>query len=295
VAISLILVYGQGVRRHQAMSEPGPVNENQPLPVVSVVIPARNEAQNLPRLIEEIRLALIHQDHEIIVVDDGSTDDTLLVLQGLVSQRKGEELVIVRHERSAGQSAGVRSGLMHARSPLVATLDGDGQNDPRFFVDMLELFEQAGPELGMVGGQRVGRKDTGMKRWASRFANGLRQKLLNDQTRDSGCGIKIIRRDVMLRLPYFNGWHRFMAALVLREGYHLRFVDVIDRPRQHGQSNYGIFDRALVGILDLFGVWWLRKRFRPYVAPASAEASASRAARGIKALPASSQGREPRR
>jgi glycosyltransferase involved in cell wall biosynthesis len=173
----------------------------------------------------------------------------------------------IKHASSCGQSAAVRSGVKYARAPVAVTLDGDGQNDPAFIPELLRVLEEGGDRMGLVAGQRVGRKDTGFKKFQSRIANGVRGAVLRDGTRDSGCGLKAFRRDVFLALPYFDGLHRFLPALMRREGYDIGYVDVVDRPRQAGISNYGMWDRLWVGILDLMGVWWLirRKRHVPLV------------------------------
>ena len=166
----------------------------------------------------------------------------------------------IRHDRSAGQSAAVRSGVFAARGAIIATMDGDGQNDPAFLPKLVEALEAAGPKVGIAAGQRLKRTDTQLKRLASRFANGLRESILHDGTRDSGCGLKAIRTDLFRTLPYFDGWHRYLPALVMREGFGVVHIDVVDRSRRHGKSNYGILDRGLRGALDLIGVWWLRRR-----------------------------------
>ena len=166
----------------------------------------------------------------------------------------------IRHDRSAGQSAAVRSGVFAARGKIIATMDGDGQNDPAFLPKLVEALEAAGPKVGIAAGQRLKRTDTQLKRLASRFANGLRESILHDGTRDSGCGLKAIRTDLFRTLPYFDGWHRYLPALVMREGFGVVHIDVVDRSRRHGKSNYGILDRGLRGALDLIGVWWLRRR-----------------------------------
>src|SRR6478752_3896663 len=147
-----------------------------------------------------------------------------------------------------------------ARAPIVGTLDGDGQNDPKFLPAMIRALEQGAPGIGLVAGQRVGRKASGFKRLQSRIANGVRAAVLRDGTRDTGCGLKAFRRDVFLRLPYFDGLHRFLPALVKREGFAIGYVDVVDRSRGSGVSNYGLWDRLWIGILDLAGVWWLIRR-----------------------------------
>jgi dolichol-phosphate mannosyltransferase len=154
----------------------------------------------------------------------------------------------------------VRSGVAAARAPVIATLDGDGQNDPTFIPALLQAFEQGGERIGLVAGQRVGRRSSAFKKLQSRIANGVRGAILRDGTRDSGCGLKVFRRDAFLALPYFDGLHRFLPALFRRDGLTIAYVDVIDRARRHGQSNYGMWDRLWVGILDLAGVWWLIRR-----------------------------------
>ncbi|WP_156453348.1 glycosyltransferase family 2 protein [Polycladidibacter hongkongensis] len=225
---------------------------------VSVVVPAKNEQDNLPILLDEIASALEGTAFEVVVIDDGSDDNTAQVMQ-----QYGEQngfLLLLQHAKSCGQSCAVRTGLSHARGKVVVTIDGDGQNDPSYIPALLEALERGGPSVALAAGQRLGRKASVFKRYASKWANALRGALLKDNTRDSGCGLKALRREVFLRLPYFDSWHRFLPALVIREGYGVVHVDVVDRERQHGVSKYGIFDRALVGILDLYGVWWLRRR-----------------------------------
>ncbi|MBN9024932.1 MULTISPECIES: glycosyltransferase family 2 protein [Kaistia] len=234
-------------------------------PEVSVVIPCKNEAENLPELIGEIAAALAGRNFEIIVVDDGSTDATPAVIRDLMRDRPW--LRSMRDTRSSGQSAAVRTGLLAARGDVVLTIDGDGQNNPEFMPAMLDALEQGGPRTALVAGQRLKRTDSGAKRMASRFANRLRGSILKDGTRDSGCGLKAVRREVFLLFPYFDGWHRYLPALTIREGYKVAHVDVVDRNRRHGTSKYGILDRALVGALDLFGVWWLIRRRKNLPAP----------------------------
>jgi dolichol-phosphate mannosyltransferase len=227
-------------------------------PAVSIVVPVRNEAGNVAPLVAEIAAALAgHWPFEIVYVNDGSTDGTEAELQRLMAQHPW--LRRVRHTQSCGQSAAVRSGVRAARAPLVVTLDGDGQNDPAFIPAMLRALE-ASPKVGLIAGQRVGRKASGFKKFQSRIANGVRGAVLRDGTRDTGCGLKAFRRDVFLALPYFDGLHRFLPALVKREGRGIGYVDVVDRPRAHGVSNYGLWDRLWVGILDLAGVCWLIRR-----------------------------------
>ncbi len=228
-------------------------------PTVSVVVPVRNEAENIAPLLGEIATALDGQwPFEVIYVDDGSSDGTGVELTRLKAQYPF--LRRLRHAQSCGQSAAVRTGVRAARAPLVATLDGDGQNDPAFLPALVRALEGGGPSMGMIAGQRVGRKASGFKKLQSRIANTVRGAVLRDGTRDTGCGLKAVRRDLFLSLPYFDGLHRFLPALVRREGYEVGYVDVVDRPRSHGVSNYGMWDRLWVGILDLAGVWWLIRR-----------------------------------
>ena len=227
---------------------------------VSIVVPVRNEAENIAPLVDEIANALDkHLAFELIYVNDGSTDRTEAELARLMASRPW--LRQIRHEISCGQSAAVSSGVMHARAAIVVTLDGDGQNDPAFIPALLEAMMKA-PHIGLVAGQRVGRQASGFKKFQSRVANAVRSVVLRDGTRDTGCGLKAFRRDLFLRLPYFDGLHRFLPALVRREGYAIGYVDVVDRPRRAGTSNYGMWDRLWIGILDLIGVWWLIRRRR---------------------------------
>ena len=232
-----------------------------PLVAVSIVVPVRNEEGNVAPLIAEIVAALGERwPFEIIYVNDGSTDGTAAKLAEL--KRERDNLREIKHAQSSGQSAAVRSGVRAARGPIVATLDGDGQNNPAFLPALIAAVETGGSHVGLAAGQRVGRKDTEFKRMQSRIANKVRNAILQDGTRDTGCGMKAFRRDVFLSMPYFDGLHRFLPALVRREGYDIAYVDVIDRPRHSGVSNYGFFDRLWIGIMDLAGVWWLIKRKR---------------------------------
>ena len=229
---------------------------------VSIVVPVRNEAENVSPLIAEIAAALdARWKYEIIYVNDGSTDSTADRLAAVMRQRGN--LRQIRHATSSGQSAAVRSGVRAARGAIVATLDGDGQDNPAFLPDLILAIENGGERVGLVAGQRVGRKDTGFKKIQSRVANGVRNAILRDGTRDTGCGLKAFRREVFLMMPYFDGLHRFLPALMRREGYEIAYVDVIDRPRHSGVSNYGFFDRLWIGIMDLAGVWWLIRRKKP--------------------------------
>jgi len=226
-----------------------------PRPEVSIIIPARDEAEALPDLLLEIAAHGIPWPHEVVVVDDGSSDGTGDAVRAL-------ELPFVRllrHETSGGKSRAIRSGALAARGALVVTMDGDGQNDPRFLPDLLAPLRRD-PTLGLVAGQRTRRHDGWAKKGVSRLANRMRRALLYDDTHDTACGLKAMRRDAYLLLPFFDNNHRFLPALFLREGWKITHVSVEDRPRTAGRSKYGIFDRALVGLPDLLGVWWLRKR-----------------------------------
>ena len=235
---------------------------------VSIVVPVRNEAENISPLVAEIASALDGRwNYEIIYVNDGSTDATADRLAAVMKQRGN--LREIRHAISAGQSAAVRSGVRAARGVIVATLDGDGQNNPVFLPDLIVAIERGGDRTGLAAGQRVGRKDTGFKKIQSRIANRVRSAILQDGTRDTGCGLKVFRREVFLMMPYFDGLHRFLPALMRREGYEIAYVDVVDRPRHSGVSNYGFFDRLWIGIMDLAGVWWLIRRKKP--TPAATE------------------------
>ena len=229
---------------------------------VSVVVPVRNERDNLAPLISEIAGALDGRwAYEIICVNDGSTDSTGEKLAEL--KQRYAQLRQIRHAASGGQSAAVRSGVRAARGAIVATLDGDGQNDPAFLPDLIAAVEKGAGRVGLAAGQRVGRKDSGFKKLQSRIANGVRSAILHDGTRDTGCGLKAFPREVFLAMPYFDGLHRFLPALVRREGYDIAYVDVTDRSRHSGVSNYGFFDRLWIGIMDLAGVWWLIRRKKP--------------------------------
>lgn len=231
---------------------------SQASPAISVVVPVRNEAGNIAPLIAEIAGAMQGRAFEIVYVNDGSSDATEQELRGLMAEHP--YLRQIRHRQSCGQSAAVRTGVAMARGPIVATLDGDGQNDPAFIPKLVAVLEAGAPRIGLVAGQRVGRKAGGFKKLQSRIANGVRKAVLKDGTRDTGCGLKAFRRELFLALPYFDGQHRFLPALVRREAFEIGYVDVIDRPRGHGVSNYGFWDRLWIGILDLAGVWWLIRR-----------------------------------
>jgi dolichol-phosphate mannosyltransferase len=234
---------------------------NELAPDLSIVVPVKNEAGNIAPIVAEIVAAVrARWSFEILYVNDGSSDGTEAELLSLMATYP--TLRLIKHARSCGQSAAVRSGVAAARAPLVATLDGDGQNNPAFIPRLVEALEVGAPPVGLVAGQRVGRKASGFKRLQSRVANAVRGGILRDGTRDAGCGLKAFRRELFLALPYFDGLHRFLPALARRHGYQVAYVDVVDRPRGRGMSNYGMWDRLWVGIFDLCGVWWLIRRMK---------------------------------
>jgi dolichol-phosphate mannosyltransferase len=230
-------------------------------PAVSVVVPVRNEADNIAPLIDEIAATMTGRfDFEVVCVDDGSRDDTEATLMRLMGQFAW--LRQIKHFSSCGQSAAVHTGVAAAQAPIIVTIDGDGQNDPSFIPALVHALEKGSARVGLIAGQRIGRKASGFKQFQSRVANAVRAAILRDGTRDTGCGLKAFRRELFLALPFFDGLHRFLPALVKREGYDIGYIEVIDRSRRHGSSNYGMWDRLFVGILDLLGVWWLLRRRR---------------------------------
>lgn len=229
-------------------------------PAISIVAPMYNEAGGAAALIAEIAAALDGEAFEIIAVDDGSTDETAMALQA--AKAATPQLRVLRHRYNAGQSRALRTGALAARGPVIATLDGDGQNDPADLPALLAAFRAGGAALGMVGGERRNRRDTAAKRIASRAANAIRRAVLNDGAADTGCGLKVMRRDAFLALPYFDHFHRYIPALMGREGYQVEFLPVGHRARAHGRSKYTNIGRALVAIRDLAGVAWLMSRRR---------------------------------
>jgi glycosyltransferase involved in cell wall biosynthesis len=251
---------------------------------LSIVIPARNEAPNVAPLVAEIGAALDGVvNYEIVYVDDGSSDDTAGAIRAAMG---GAPVRLLRHAKSCGQSAAVRSGVIAARAPWIATLDADGQNDP---ADIRKLWELARAALAadklLLAGYRQKRRDTAIKRLSSRIANAVRGAMLEDRTPDTGCGLKLLRRELYLALPFFDHNHRFLPALVLREGGTVQSVPVNHRPRQRGTSNYGLFDRLWVGIVDLFGVMWLQHRAKVPVLLAEEEASGAATLRSTGTRP----------
>jgi dolichol-phosphate mannosyltransferase len=235
-----------------------PECERGPIPTISVVTPVRNEAGNIGPLVLEIAAVLDGRAFEIVCVDDGSEDGTTQELRELMLERPW--LRQIRHTQTCGQSAALRTGVTLARAATIVTIDGDGQNDPAYIPQLIAVLGSNSPRFGMVAGLRTGRKASGFKMWQSRVANSFRAYVLKDGTRDTGCGLKAFSREMFLSLPYFDGLHRFLPALVRREGFDVGYVEVTDRPRRHGVSNYGIWDRLWVGIFDLIGVWWLIRR-----------------------------------
>ena len=231
-------------------------------PQISVVVPVYNEAENVEKLVREIHAALSGIPFEMNFVNDCSTDNTQDVLQGLKDEFPN--LRVLSHRHNAGQSRAVRTGILAAAGPVIATLDGDGQNDPADIPALYTQFTRAdAPDnLGLVGGRRAKRQDSWAKKVGSRFGNGVRKKLLKDNADDTGCGLKVFSREAFLRLPYFDHVHRYIPALMLREGYATEFCDVNHRHREFGVSKYTNFGRLMVSIADLRGVMWLNRRSR---------------------------------
>lgn len=228
-------------------------------PELSVVVPVFNERDNVAPLVHEIVVALRGRiPFEIVYVDDCSKDDSFAVLQGLMASTP--ELRVLRHTAQSGQSTAIRNGVQAARGAWIATLDGDGQNDPADIPKLLAARDQADPSLKLFAGWRVTRRDSGSKRWASKIANAIRSRLLKDETPDTGCGIKLFERAVFLDLPYFDHMHRYLPALVKRAGWRSVSVPVNHRERSAGVSKYNNLNRAWVGLADLRGVAWLIKR-----------------------------------
>jgi dolichol-phosphate mannosyltransferase len=227
-----------------------------PTPQLSVVVPVFNEQDNVGPLLREVVAALRGRiDFEAVFVDDDSKDGTLAALQALKAEVP--ELRVLHHVRQSGQSTAVRTGVKAARGAWIATLDGDGQNDPADIPKLLTARESAARDIKLFAGWRVNRQDSGSKRWASKWANAIRARMLRDDTPDTGCGIKLFERDAFLDLPYFDHMHRYLPALMQRAGWKTVSVPVNHRPRSAGVSKYNNLHRALVGIRDLRGVAWL--------------------------------------
>jgi glycosyltransferase involved in cell wall biosynthesis len=229
-------------------------------PDVSVVVPVHDEAANVGALADEIAAAFAGANYEMIFVDDRSRDATRDALAALKSRHA--TLRTLHHGANAGQSRAVRSGVLAARGAIIVTLDGDGQNDPVDAPRLAARLKAAPERVALVGGRRLKRQDTAAKRWASRIANGVRKRLLHDQADDTGCGLKAFRREAFLRLPYFDHVHRYLPALMLREGYEVAFEDVSHRPRSAGRSKYTNIGRLWDSVSDLLGVMWLNRRAR---------------------------------
>lgn len=229
-------------------------------PDFSVVVPVYNESGAAPALAREIAASFGDRAYEMIFVNDASRDDTLAQLTALKAEIS--QLRVLSHAANSGQSRAVRTGILAARAPIIVTLDGDGQNDPADAPRLAERLAGAPATLALVGGERVKRQDSAAKKWASKWANGIRKKMLRDSANDTGCGLKAFRREAFLRLPYFDHIHRYIPALMLREGYEVAFEPVNHRHRTTGVSKYTNFGRLKVAVTDLFGVMWLQSRSR---------------------------------
>jgi dolichol-phosphate mannosyltransferase len=264
-------------------------------PVLSVVVPVHNEQDNVLPLAAELRAALDGViDYEVVFVDDGSTDATRVRLAE--AAHADERVRVICHQRSYGQSTALHTGVRHARGAWVATMDGDGQNDPadipRFIAEW-EARQQTMPRLALVAGHRVKRRDSAVVRLSSRIANGVRSRMLRDGTPDTGCGLKLFARETFLLLPYFDHMHRFLPALVRRAGGDVVSGPVNHRPRASGRSHYGVHNRLWTGIVDLIGVMWLARRARvPMISELTVEARAGQgvAAPGRRAVVAAADG-----
>ena len=229
-------------------------------PDFSVVVPVFDEGGAAPALAREIAAAFGDRNYEIVFVNDASRDNTLELLTALKAEIP--QLRVLSHQKNSGQSRSVRSGILAARAPIIVTMDGDGQNDPADAPRLAERLKAAPPTLSMVGGERVKRQDSNAKRFASRFGNGVRGWLLKDGALDTGCGLKAFRREAFLRLPYFDHIHRYLPALMIREGYEIAFEPVNHRHRETGVSKYTNFGRLKASVSDLLGVLWLQSRSR---------------------------------
>jgi dolichol-phosphate mannosyltransferase len=226
---------------------------------LAVIIPAFNEAENIAPLLDEITARLEGlSGYEIIVVDDGSTDATPAQLAE--ARRRMPQLRVIRHRRRCGQSAAIATGVATARAQWILTLDGDGQNDPADILRLYQAMDQAADDLWLVAGFRRRRVDSQLKRVSSRIANGVRRVVLRDAAPDSACGLKLFARETFLSLPQFDHMHRFLPALVRRQGGRVQYLEVNGRARRHGRSHYGIHNRLWTGMLDLLGVAWLQRR-----------------------------------
>lgn len=229
-------------------------------PDVSVVVPVFDEEGAAPALAREIAAAFSGRPFEVIFVDDASRDGTRAALKALSVEIP--QLRVLAHARNSGQSRSIRTGILAARAPVILTLDGDGQNDPADGPALVDALSAGPADLALVGGERVKRQDSQAKKLASKVGNGVRKRLLKDTANDTGCGLKAFRREAFLRLPYFDHIHRYLPALMLREGYRVEFRPVNHRHRQTGHSKYTNLGRLMASLSDLFGVMWLQSRSR---------------------------------
>jgi dolichol-phosphate mannosyltransferase len=236
------------------------MNSAAATPDISVVVPVHDEEGAAGPLAREIAEAFAGRSYEMIFVDDASRDGTLAELRAVMTELPA--LRVLSHGQNAGQSRAVRTGVLAARAPVVVTLDGDGQNPPADAPRLADALIAAPPIVALVGGRRAKRQDSEAKRFASRWANRIRKRLLRDDADDTGCGLKAFRRDVFLRLPYFDHVHRYLPALVIREGYENRYLDVDHRHRETGRSKYTNWGRLMASFTDLLGVMWLKTRSR---------------------------------
>jgi dolichol-phosphate mannosyltransferase len=249
------------IRLPFAPAAAGGRNDTHAMTELSVVVPVHNERDNIVPLIEEIVAALAPSGaFEIVYVDDASRDDSLAVLRE--ARTRFPQLRVVRHLGQCGQSTAVRNGVRAARGAWIATLDGDGQNDPADIPKLVAARAAADPAVKCFAGWRVNRRDDALKRVSSKIANAVRSRILRDATPDTGCGLKLFERAAFLDLPYFDHMHRFLPALFQRAGWQVLSVPVHHRPRTRGQSKYGMWNRLWVGITDLRGVGWLIRRSR---------------------------------
>jgi dolichol-phosphate mannosyltransferase len=229
-------------------------------PDISVVVPVFDEEGAAPALAREIAAAFVGRNFEIVFVDDASRDGTRAALSALKAEIP--QLRVLAHGKNSGQSRSVRTGILAARGAIIVTLDGDGQNDPADGPMLVDVLTAGPADLALVGGERVKRQDSAAKKIASRLGNGVRKRMLKDTANDTGCGLKAFRREAFLRLPYFDHIHRYLPALMLREGYSTDFRAVNHRHRQTGQSKYTNLGRLWASVSDLLGVMWLQTRSR---------------------------------
>ena len=242
--------------------DPSPRRPPNRDPAYSIVVPVFNEEGAAAALAREIDAVFGDHKVEILFVDDGSTDGTRARLRQAAADIP--RLRILSHHRNAGQSRAIRTGVLAARAPIVITLDGDGQNDPADAPRLARALTVAAPDLGLIGGVRTKRRDSASKRWASKIANAVRRRVLNDGARDSGCGLKVFRREAYLSLPFFDHNHRYLPLLMIREGFRVSFEPVNHRQRHSGRSKYTNWSRLGAAVFDLAGVVWLRSRARDH-------------------------------